>query len=243
MTAGAAMRERLVALSLTLFGPLDGVPLAVRARRWGLPLILSIAAGLFAAGALATRLDTRSTALAELEQSGELKDATDRDVNDKIDGARRMASVQAVARALVLPPASALALMLALMLAAKLAGGKAPAGAAWAAACAALVPGIVHSLLAGAAALRRTAVTPQEVRGLVEASAAPLVHGGGRVASLVVGQLDAFTLWSAALLALGLAAASKLPRARSFAAALVGLACYAMLAVTASAGRGGPGAG
>ena len=243
MTAGSALRERFVALGLTLFGPLDGVPLAVRARRWGLPLLLSIAAGLFAAGALATRLDARSSALAEMEMSGELKDATDRDVTEKIDGAKRLASVQAIARAIVLPPAGALGMMLFLLLAAKLAGGKAPAGAAWTAACAALVPGIVRSVLSGVAALQRTAVSPQDAAGLVSASAAPLVHGGGVLVGKLLGQIDLFALWSALLLGLGLAAASKLPRARSLAASLVGLACWAMLAITASGGHGGHGAG
>jgi hypothetical protein len=104
------------------------------------------------------------------------------------------------------------------------------------------LPGAVHSLLAGAAALARHAIRPEELHALV-----PPAFGrpdGAPLERLAAG-LGPFSLWAVVLVALGMPAAAALPRRKAIVTVALGFLVYVLVSrmIAGGAPAGGPPAG
>lgn len=198
-----------------LVDPLVAVPRAVAERRWVVPLVLVCALTAGAGAAIGTRLDTARLVLPRLQQSGELMKASEREVSEKIEEARRVAIVGGVAKGALALPLVVLLLAVALKVAAWLVGRKAAFADLFTVAALSTLPVAVLRAVELAAALRLDVVTPKMAEALVPTS---LKHWGiassGPALERVATAVDAINLWAALLLGLGFAAASKWSRGK-----------------------------
>lgn len=257
-----------------LLDPVGAVPAAVESRAWLVPLVLAMVLSAAASAAIATRLDTARLVLPRLEASGELSKASEREIGEQVEQAQRVAIVAGVAKGVFVVPALALLATLGLWLMSWLVGGRAAFAEIFTVICLALLPGAVGQGITLAAALNQSVIAPKAVKHLVpsslevllvssgegrsaETSRTPVADreppstASGRVAWKPVAResllelADFFHLWSALLLGLGFAAATR--RAR-WQAVPLGVVLYfvTVAAVTIglpglAAGGGGPG--
>lgn len=250
-----------------LVDPVGAVPPAVEARAWVVPLLLAMVLSAAASAAIATRLDTARLVLPRLEAAGELARASEREIGEQVEQAQRVAIVAGVAKGLVGLPVLALLAAVGLWLMAWLVGGRAAFAELFTVICLALLPVAVAQGLTLASAINQSVIAPKAVSSLLPSSLeavlsrapddgpasapsmerppapqAPAWKPSARAALL--GLVDFFHLWSALLLGLGFAAATR--RAR-WQAVPLGLALYflTVAAVTIglpalAAGGGGP---
>ncbi len=228
-----SMRQALLTALDAIARPEGVMARAVTNRKWGIALALVAAATMFGAAAMSARLDARPAALTALEQEGKLHDATDRDIAEATQKEQRLTTAKLLGVALVQPWISAALLTLGIALGAWLVAARLSWGAAWVIACHALLPQAIKNVIAGAAALSRSSLSLSAARDLVAASAAPLFHGPF---AHLAAQLDLFAIWSALLVAFGVAAVARTPRPRCIAIALAGLGCWAALLFSISNG-------
>ena len=208
--------------------PLGAVPAAVRQRKWLIPLLFLVIATSSAGAMVASKLDVARVVVPALTKSGELKNASEREIEDQIEQAKRVALVGAVARGLFLMPLLALGLAVALKLVAWLFGRQALFAEAFSTACIALVPIAVFQLVLLISSARQGVLTPQVVTALVPASLAEVWQGEpSEKLKRVLGAVDVFRLWSVVLLGLGFSAATGLPKWRSL---MLWLVVYALFA-------------
>jgi hypothetical protein len=226
----------------TLLDPVEGVPMAVQGRRWVLPLVALCAAVTFSGLSFASRLDASAAVLSKMEQSGELAKASERELNEEIEQAQRVALVAGAAKGIFVMPLLLLLTAVALKACAWLLGKKLLFAQAFTIAAVAFLPVAVFHLVFGVVALKQAVVTATMVKGLVPSSLAPFAPAGAMKLARALAQVDFFNLWSAALVGLGLAAATKMRRGRALALALV---LYLMLSAVqiglpGLVGQGGP---
>jgi hypothetical protein len=211
-----------------LVDPLVAVPRAVGERRWGVPLALACVLSAAAGAAVGVRLDTARLVIPRMQQSGELMKASEREVSERIEEARRVAIVGGVAKGVLALPLLVLGLAVALKVAAWLVGRKAAFADLFTVAALSTLPLAVLRAVELAAALRLDVVTPKMAEALVPTS---LKHWGlapgGPALERIAAAVDAINLWAALLLGLGFAAASKWSRARGVA---FGLFLYVLFA-------------
>lgn len=210
----------------TLIDPVAGVPKAVEGRRWVLPLIVLCAAVSFSGVAFASRLDASPSVIAKMEQSGELAKSSERELNEEIEQAQRIALVGGVAKGVFLMPLCLLLVAVALKLAAWLVGRKLLFVHAFTVAAVAFLPIAVFHVLFGIVALKQPVVSAAMASQLLPSSLSAVVTGGGPKVARVLAQVDFFNLWAAALVGLGLAAGTKM---RAWRGVGLGLFLYVML--------------
>lgn len=218
-----------IALSArTYLDPVSAVPAAVAQRRWVVPLLWVMLTGAVAGAAIADKLDTAKDVLPKMAEKGDLQKASEREIAEEIEQSQRIALVLGVARAVFGLPLAVLAIAVAVKLFAWLLGRKSEFGALVSVAAIALLPFGIHALLSAVVALKQDVIAPNQVGRLMVTSLQPLFKHGN--------VFDFFNLWSAALLGLGIAAATKVKPWRGL---LDGLLLYALFAAAVLVGLPG----
>jgi hypothetical protein len=237
---------RLTRLFLDLFSSPSRALSEVAERRSVLPPVLvATAASLLLAFALVPRLDFEGAALDRLEAGPGAAEVTPHQREEQMISARKLGTISGYTGAALGTAFTALGVALALWLAFRVVGSRPAflptlAVTAWA-----LVPKALEALLLLPAALRTPTLPPDAAGRLAPWSGAFFAGPGLRapLASLL-GSLNLFTLWSAVLLALGMALVSQVSRRRAGAVvgALWSFAVAAGMAAANSAASPPPGA-
>lgn len=210
-----------------LLDPAVGVAAAVQRRRFKLALALLVVSVAGSGAAVAVRLDPTPAILSGLEAAGELATVSGREVSEKVVQARRLGIVAGVAQGLFGAPLAVLLGAVGLKLFAWLMARRLPFRAALSTVALAALPLAVGQLYRGAAALAQSQLTAGVVAELVPSSLAALVQHAPPHLRPLLGAVDLFILWAAALLGLGYAAGTGLSRWRGLVA---GFALYALFA-------------
>lgn len=218
-----------------LVDPMEGVGLAVAARRWGAALFLVCACTALSQAAVAIRLDTGREVIPQIAAAGELTKVSEREIAEKVEQAQRVAMVGGVAKGLFLVPLLVLLLAVALKIALWLVGKKGTFAACFTTAAIAWLPMAVFHAVVGASALNQPSVAPAKKGELVVTSLDALLGLQG-LSARVGKAFDFFNLWTVLLLGLGLAAAAGLTRLKG-----VALACAVYLLFSAVAFVAAPG--
>lgn len=226
-----------------LLDPVGAVPRAVQARSWVLPLVLLSVATAASGTAVALRLDAARLVIPQMEMTGELGKASEREIDEKIEQTQRVGIVAGIAKGVFVAPLTLLLIAVALKLTAWLLGRKTPFGALFTTSALAMLPVAVFHLALAAAALRQPALTPKLAVTLLPTSLAALLPDQPPKLDRVFQAIEFFNLWAAALLGLGFASAAQL---KPWKGVLLGLFLYAMFAAVAYVGgpglaMGGPG--
>jgi hypothetical protein len=226
-----------IALSArTYVDPVATVPRAVDQRKWVVPLLWLMLTAAAAGAAFADRLDAAKEVLPKMAEKGELAKASEREVSEEIEQTQRIALVLGVAKAVFGMPLAVLLIAVALKILAWLIGRKSDFGALFTAAAVAMLPVALYYLLAAVVALRQDVIAPSQAGKLMISSLQPFFTGGGPGRGRVLAAIDFFNLWSAGLLGLGFAAATKLTPWRGV---LLGLFLYVLFAAAILVGLPG----
>lgn len=193
-----------------LVDPLGAIPAAVGGRRWLLPLLLMGAVTAASGALVALKLDTSRLVIAQMQMSGELTKASEREVGEAIEQAQRVALVGAIAKGLFATPLIVLLAAVALKVAAWLIGRKAPFAELFSGAALAMLPVALFHGIEMLVALRLDVITPRMAESLVPSSLLSLLGPATSPAlKRVAASIDLINIWAALLMGLGFAAASK----------------------------------
>jgi hypothetical protein len=223
-----ALPPQLVAL----ISPDVGMPRVAREGRARWPLLFAIVCSLALAGAQAYRVNAREETLQQLETQGQLKDSSDRQIEDQTKAAEHTFIVKSVALAVVAPPLWLLLQAAALYLLNWFLRGRSKGGQMMAVAAAVLLPNALADLLsAGAAMVHQT--LPTHPSALIVRSLGDVLGKLGvalpGVLSQLAGAFDLFSLWAALLFAFGLATAAQLPTRKVLITSLVAWVLWRLL--------------
>lgn len=212
-----------------LLDPVGAIPRAVESRRWLVPLLLVAFLTAAAGAAIALRLDASRLVIPQMQRSGELMKASEREIFQAIEQAQRVALVGGIAKGLMVMPLLVLLLSVTLKLAAWLIGRKALFADLFTASALTMLPLAVFHGIEVLAALQIEVITPRVAEGLVPSSIASLLslQGGGPGLQRLSTAVDLVNIWAALLMGLGFAAASKWSLGKG---ALFGLFLYALFA-------------
>jgi hypothetical protein len=235
---------RLILLKDALAAPSRGLPAAAAARSVLPALLAATAAALLVTAAFVPRVDFATPAEAALDASPQAATQTSHDREVAVEAARKLGTVGLYAGALLGPALRALGAAAALWLAFRVAGSAPPFLATLAVTALALLPLALKLLLSLPAVLRMRGVPADALDAALPSSLAALLPpaADGRLRG-ALGALDLFTLWSAALAALGMAAGAQVSRARSAAVVAILFVSWVLLAHVAVPGLLAPSGG
>jgi hypothetical protein len=224
--------------ALALVAPDVGMPRVARRERILVPFLIVLFCSLLAAGATSYRVDARDATLTMLDQSGQLKTMSDRQIEDQTKDAERAFVVKTVAKGVLGPPFNLGVLCLGLLGLSWFVRGRSKGKAVAAVAATAMLPGAIENLLQALAVLRKPFVPtdgppaiPADLASLwAQVSGHPLAGPAARL----LGAFDVFSLWGALLVGYGLATAANLPLRRAMTATLVGWLCLHVLFAAAT---------
>jgi hypothetical protein len=204
---------------------------AVPSRRTLLAgLVAATVASVLAAAVVIPRVDYARAADLEISTRPAAAEMTPHAREEAIATAVKVARVGAWSKALFVPVLRALGIAFAAFLAFRVAGGQPTFAGSVAVSALAVLPLALRDLLAIPAALVRGSIPPSDAAHLLPSSLAALLPSGAPPPlARAAGGVDLFGLWCAALLALGMAAASRVSLGR--AAAVVTLIFIALIAV------------
>jgi hypothetical protein len=211
----------------TLIDPVGAIPRAIEKRRWLVPLLLVAVLTAAAGAVIAERLDVVRLVIPKMQMSGELMKASEREVNEAVEQAQRVALVGGIAKGLLLMPLIVLVLAVVLKVSAWLIGRKALFADLFTVAALTMLPVALFHGLEVIAALRLELITPKVAETLVPSSIAALVQGATPGWKRVYTALDLVNVWASLLMGLGFAAASKWSPWKG---ALFGLFLYVLFA-------------
>ncbi len=221
--------------------PFSAIPKAVEKRAWVAPLLWLMLTTAASGAAFATRLDASSEVLPKMAEAGDLAKASEREVNEEVEQAERITLVAGVAKGIVGMPLAVLFIAIALKFISWLMGKKAFFGACFTTAALAMLPVALFYLLSAVIALRQDVVVPAQAGKLMPTSLLALVEASGPGVTRMLGAVDFFNLWSAGLLGLGFAAATKIGSGKGL---VLGLFFYVLFAAAVLVGlpglTGGP---
>lgn len=239
VTMTAPKTSRVPAQLAALLFPDTAMERVAKSGRWGIALLLAMACSLAVGGAEAYRVDAREATLREAEMSGQLKNMSDKQLEDNTKGAERAFIVKRLAFSTVKAPAIWVGSLLGLFVIGWFLRGRNVPGAAPAVAAAALLPHALADLLSAGAAM----VTPQlapDHGPLIPRNLGSVLDALGVHAPMVLtklaGAVDFFSLWAALLLAFGLAPAAQLPRGKAIAATMVAWVLWRLVTQVALGG-------
>jgi hypothetical protein len=210
-----------------LLDPVGAIPKAVASRRFVIPMLLVAVLTAAAAAAIALRLDTARIVIPKLAMSGELMKASEREVNEAIEQAQRVALVGGIAKGLLLMPLLVLVLAVVLKLAAWLISRKALFADLFTVAALTMLPVAVFHGIELIAALKLDLITPRVAEALVPSSLGAVVEQASPGLKRFYGAIDLINIWASLLMGLGFAAASKWTPWKG---ALFGLFLYVLFA-------------
>jgi hypothetical protein len=233
-----------------LVDPVGRMPRAVEATRWVLPLVLTMVMTALASAAVGLRVDASRVVIPKLAEAGELAKASEREVNEQVEQAQRVAIVAGVSKGVFVVPVIALLGAVGVWFCSWLLAGKATFVRSFTVVCLALWPSCCAQAVTLASALRQTSLSPRMARELVPSSLAALVSPPADDASSapskpqrpqrawkvngpreLLGLVDFFHVWASILVGLGLAAAAGLSRRTAVPAGMI--AYFVVLAATA----------
>jgi len=224
---------------VALAAPDAGMERQAKVGKPGLAVLIAIVCALFAALAHSVRVDARSVTLARLDKAGQLKEMSDRAIEDETRNAERLFQVTRVAMGALEAPVFLLLGALSVVGLVWFLRGRVKRRAVFPVAAAVLLPGALANLIDGITALRQEALpagaatlAPRNLSGIFAAFGHPLAG-----AALKLGNaFDFFSLWAAVLMAFGVAAAGDVPTRR----ALIGTLCaWVCLRLVLSVAMGG----
>lgn len=210
-----------------LLDPVGAIPRMVEQRRWLVPVLLAAVLTAAAGAVIALRLDAARLVIPKMQMSGELMKASEREVNEAVEQAQRVALVSGVAKGLLLVPLLVLVLGVTLKFAAWLLGRKALFADLLTVAALTMLPVALFHGLEVIAALRLEVITPKVAEALVPSSLGALVPRGPPGLMRVYQAIDLVNVWASLLMGLGFAAAS---RWSPWKGALFGLFLYVLFA-------------
>lgn len=221
--------------------PVWAIPRAVEKRAWGVPLLWLMVTAAVSGAAFASRLDASPDVLPKMAESGDLAKASEREVNEEIEQSERISLVGGVAKGVAGMPLAVLLIAIALKFVSWLMGKKAFFGACFTTAALAMLPIALYYLLSAVISLRQDVVVPSQAGRLMTSSLQGLFASASPGKGRALAAIDFFNLWSAALLGLGFAAATKISSWRGLG---LGLFLYLLFAAAVLVGlpglTGGP---
>jgi hypothetical protein len=192
-----------------LLDPVGAIPRAVETRRWLVPLLLVAVLTAAAGAVIALRLDASRVVIPKMQMTGELMKASEREVNEAVEQAQRVALVGGIAKGLLLMPLLVLLLSVALKVAAWLIGKKALFADLFTVAALTMLPVAVFHGIEVIAALKLEVITPRVAETLVPSSLKFFFEKAPPGLTRVYTAIDLINLWASLLMGLGFAAASK----------------------------------
>ena len=204
------------ALYDTLVHPSRAMPAVAESGRFLPALVAATAAAVLFAALAVPRFDFAKAAAEALDRRPDAAQMTPHQREEAVATANKIGAVAGYASAVLLPTLMALGAAVALWLGFKLAGGAPAFRPALAVASFAQLPSAVHQLLLLPAVLRSEAIEPNLVPRLLPSNAAALLPAGatGPAASFLLA-IDLFSLWTVALMVLGMASAARVSRGRA----------------------------
>jgi len=213
-----------------------------RQARVGRVLWILLAAwlcSLLLGAALAWRVDAKASTLRKLDMSGQLQTMSDRQVADETRSAERVAAVVSVTKGAMAVPLELGLASVSLLALCWFLHGRIKGGAVGPVAAATLLPGAIANLLDAISAFRHAAVppegvplTPRSLSAILPALGHPLVAPWLKLGDA----LDFFSLWTAVMLAYGVAAVGQVPKRSALVATLCAWMCYRLLTHVATGG-------
>jgi hypothetical protein len=188
-------------------------------------MVAAVATACFASLAHYLRWDSAGQVIGELTMTGALARSTESEIAEAIQTAERVSLIGGLAKAIFVTPLLMLLLAVALKLTAWLLNRAAPFARCFTAGALAFLPLSVGQLLLALVTLRQASVNDRQMATLLPSNLAAVLPPLGPGMAHLATALDFFSLWSAALLGLGFAAASGMSRPRGV---LVGFVLYAM---------------
>jgi hypothetical protein len=240
MTAAAPTPSRVPPQLAALLFPDTAMERVAKTGRARWPLLFAIVCSLALGGAEAYRVDAREATLKEVEMSGQLKNMSDKQIEDQTKGAERSFIVKRLALAAVRAPLRVyLASLIGLYVIAWFLRGRVNGGELQAVVGAAMIPHAIGDLLSAGSALLHSKLDPEH-GALIPRSLADVLTALDWSAPMAVaklaGAVDFFSLWAAILLAFGLAPAAQLPRGKAIAATMVAWVLWRLLTQVALGG-------
>lgn len=224
---------------LALLAPDAGMERQARVGGARLAFVIAFSCSLLAAFAQAYRVDATGPTLKRLEQGGQLQAMSDRQLEDETRNANRLYQVGRVARGVIEPPLFLGLLSLAVLGLTWFLRGKVKGRAVVPVAAAALLPGAIANLLDAVSAFGQRSLPPQGAvlapRNLSSVAAIlghPLVLPWVKLGNA----FDLFSLWAAAMMGFGVAAAGQVPVRRALTGTLVAWVCLRLLTNVAIGG-------
>jgi hypothetical protein len=230
--SGALEEERRPSPVTLLFAPDVGMHSQARVGRTLGLLLVAWTCSMLLASALALRVDATSSTLRNLEQSGELKGMSDRQIADETRKSERMFQVVSLAKGALLPPVQVGLQCLAVVGLCWFLRGRLKGRAVAPVAAAAMLPGSLADLVDSISAFRYVsmppdgaALAPRTLGQLLQLAGHPIAQTWAKLGNVV----DFYSLWAAWMMAFGLAAAGQLPKRRALAATIIGWVCYRLV--------------
>lgn len=201
----------LILPARTLINPVDTVPVAVRERRWVLPLLVLVLSSAFAALMVWLHWEAEPDVIAQLQRSGAIHGMSEQAIQDKVALQGRITLVSGVAMAVLGMPLVVLLLAVGLKFVGWLLGTSGTFKDLFAAAALGSLPIALGQLALGIGLLRQPKLSMKQITELLPSNLTAFVDVPAKFVG-VAQAVDFFTLWSVALIGLGFAAATGMRR-------------------------------
>ena len=222
-----------------LFAPDRGMDRQARVGRGRWYLLFAWACALLLAVALAYRVDAASSTLRKLEMGGQLQSMSDRQLADETRNAERIFQVTSIAKGVALVPVQLGLSCLALLGLCWFFRGRVKGSGVVPVAAATLLPGAIAALLDAGSVVRHamvppegTALVPRTLGAILPLVGHPLAEPWSKLGNAV----DFFSLWTAVMMAYGVAAVGQVPRRTALIGTLIAWVCYRLLTQVAAGG-------
>ena len=205
-----------------LLRPSTALPPAAEQRHYVVPLLLATAAALLFSIVAVPRLDVTQAVSDALDRDPGAAQMTPHEREQKIDQGRKVAALAAYSGAAFGTAFTAFAAAIALWLAFRVVGSGPGFVPTFTVICWSLLPGALAALLAIPAALLRSNIPVEQLPSLLPSNLAAFLPIGtsGPLAALL-GALDLFSIWSAWIIAAGMAGVARITLNRSLVTVLV----------------------
>jgi hypothetical protein len=194
---------------------------------------------LLLAGAVALRVDARSSTLRKLDASGELKSMSDRQIADETRTAERVSIVTTVAAGALGVPAQLALTSASILVLGWFFRGRIQGSAVVPVAAATLAPTALANLIDAATALRHAVIPPEGAPLAPRSLSAALDRFGHPLPDPWVklgDALDFYSLWGAVMLGYGVAAVAQIRQRTALTGTLIAWVCYRLLTKVAIGG-------
>ncbi len=224
-------RERSLPL-LVLFAPDKGMDrqAKVGGARWF--FLVAWLCSLLLGAALSYRVDAHDSTLRKLDESGQLKTMSDRQIAEETKSAERVAQVGNIAKAAVATPVNLALACLSLLILCWFFRGRVKGRGVVPVAAATLLPGAMANLMDSVIAFRHVTLPPEGFLLGPRSLSAVLSLSGRSLSEPWVrfgNGLDFFSLWAAVMLGYGVSAVGQVPKKYALPGTLIAWVCVRLL--------------